>query len=74
MMVVDDIASMPARKSPFICDQPSMRAMNMPIIIMEKMMVRTAMTGAMPIFTIFLNEKSRPRVKSRNITPMSAHV
>ena len=29
--------------------------------------------GEAPIFSIFLNEKSRPNEKSRNITPMSAH-
>ena len=38
------------------------------------MMVSEAITGAAPIFSIFLNEKSSPREKSRKMTPMSAHV
>ena len=46
----------------------------MPSIIMEKMMVRAAMTGAMPIFRIFLNEKSSPKENRRKMTPMSAQV
>ena len=41
---------------------------------MEKMMVRAAMTGAMPILRIFLKEKSSPSEKSRKMTPISAHV
>ena len=45
-----------------------------PSIIIEKIMLMAAMTGAMPIFSIFLNEKSSPREKRRKITPMSAHV
>ena len=36
-------------------------------------MVIDAIIGAIPILTIFLNEKSRPRENKRNITPMSAH-
>ena len=74
MMVVDDMASIPARKSPFRCDQPKSSATITPILIMQNMMVSAAMIGAMPILRIFLIEKSRPRAKSRNITPMSAHV
>ena len=46
----------------------------MPRNIMEKMMVLTAITGAAPIFNIFLNEKSSPKEKSRKMTPMSAQV
>ena len=41
---------------------------------MQKMMVTAAMTGAAPIFNIFLNEKSSPSEKRRKMTPMSAHV
>ena len=40
---------------------------------MEKMMQTVEMMGEMPIFRIFLNEKSSPNEKSRNMTPMSAH-
>ena len=32
------------------------------------------MKGETPIFRIFLIEKSNPNEKSRNMTPMSAHV
>ena len=46
----------------------------MPIMSMKKMMLTAAMTGAMPIFRIFLTENSSPNAKSRNVTPMSAHV
>ena len=46
----------------------------LPTLIMQNITQQAAMTGPMPIFTIFLNENSRPRVNMRNITPMSAHV
>ena len=36
-------------------------------------MATVEMTGEAPFFRIFLNEKSRPRENSRNMTPMSAH-
>ena len=39
---------------------------------MHTMMEQAAMTGALPIFTIFLNENSKPSAKSKNITPISA--
>ncbi len=74
MMVVDDIASMPPRKMQSMWSQPKAWPTPMPSIAMEKTMLMAAMMGAMPIFRIFLNEKSRPSAKSRNITPMSAHV
>ena len=44
-----------------------------PSMDMQKIMVVVEMMGDAPIFRIFLNEKSRPKEKSRNITPMSAH-
>ena len=44
----------------------------MPNVIMKKMMVTVVMAGPNPILRIFLNEKSSPKVKSRNMTPMSA--
>ena len=38
-------------------------------------MTKQALTmGVMPIFTIFLNENSRPRVNMRKMTPMELHV
>ena len=46
----------------------------MPIDTMQNTMVSVEITGAMPIFRIFLMEKSSPRENIRNITPMSAHV
>ena len=41
---------------------------------MQNTMAHVAMMGDEPILRIFLNEKSSPSEKSRNITPMSAHV
>ena len=73
MIVVDDMASMPPRKMQSICDHPKAWPTQTPSIDMLKMMVTVDMTGETPIFSIFLNEKSRPSEKSRNITPMSAH-
>ena len=72
-MVVDDIASIPPRNMQFICVHPNSFPTPTPVSIMEKIMVSAAIIGAEPIFSIFLKEKSRPREKSRNITPMSAH-
>ena len=46
----------------------------MPSVIIAKIMVSVVITGVIPIFIIFLNEKSRPSENSRNITPMSAQV
>ena len=46
----------------------------MPSTTMELIIVVAAMAGLMPIFIIFLNEKSSPSENSKNITPMSAHV
>ena len=74
IIVVDDMASIPARKRQFIWLQPNAFPTVMPSSIMQKMMVMAAITGAAPILSIFLKEKSRPREKSRNMTPMSAHV
>ena len=73
MIVVDDMASIPPRNMQFIWLQENSFPTQMPKSIMEKTMVRAAMMGALPILRIFLKEKSRPREKSRNITPMSAH-
>ena len=72
-MVVDDIASMPPRKIQSIFDHPNRWPTIMPSIDIEKMTVTVEMMGEAPIFRIFLNEKSRPSEKSRNMTPMSAH-
>ena len=73
MMVVDDMASMPPRKMQSILGHSKMRPTQTPSIDMQKMMLMADMMGDAPIFTIFLNEKSRPSENSRNITPMSAH-
>ena len=68
------MASIPAKKRASISDHPCVAATITPMFIIEKMMVRAAIMGAIPILSIFLNEKSRPKAKSRNITPMSAQV
>ena len=73
MMVVELMASIPPRKMQSMCVQPNILPTVMPDTIMQNMIVQAAMTGAMPIFRIFLNEKSRPSANNRNITPMSAH-
>ena len=72
--MVDDIASIPERNRPFISDQPKPWATMMPMVIMENTIVMAAMNGAMPILSIFLKEKSRPKANNKNITPMSDHV
>ena len=64
---------MPPRKMQSIRDQPNRWPTTIPSIDIEKMMLTVEITGEAPIFTIFLNEKSRPSENSRNITPMSAH-
>ena len=68
------MASIPPRKMQSIRDHPKAWPVRKPSTTMQKMMVQAAITGAMPIFRIFLNEKSSPSEKSRKITPMSAHV
>ena len=73
-MVVDDMASIPARNRQFMRLQPNRVPTPVPNAIIQKIMVRAAMTGAIPIFKIFLNEKSRPSENNKNITPISAHV
>ena len=74
MMVVDDMASMPPRKMQSMRAHEKAWPTTMPSVIMKKMMVQAAMIGDMPIFRIFLTENSSPNAKSRNVTPMSAHV
>ena len=74
MIVVDDMASMPPRKMQSVRVHPNRCPVRVPVTIMQKMMVRAAMTGAMPILSIFLKENSSPNEKSRNMTPMSAQV
>ena len=73
-MVVDDIASIPPRNTQFMCDQPKALPTSMPSAIIENTVETAAMTGAKPIFRIFLNEKSNPSANNRNSTPISAHV
>ena len=68
------IANIPPRKTQFICDHPKALPTRIPSNIIEKTMLHAAMTGAIPIFRIFLNEKSSPSANRRNKTPMSAHV
>ena len=72
MMVVDDIASIPPRKMQSIWLHLKLWPTKMPSIVIQKMMVMVEIMGEAPIFRIFLNEKSSPNEKSRNMTPMSA--
>ena len=74
IMVVELMASIPPRKMQSMRFHPNPCPTIMPSVIIAKMMVSVVMTGATPIFMIFLNEKSKPKEKSKNITPMSAHV
>ena len=74
MMVVDDMASIPARNRQSMRLQPKRLPTAVPVAIMQKMIVSVATIGASPMRSIFLNEKSRPRAKRRKSTPMSAHV
>ena len=73
-MVVLDMASIPPRNKQFIPVQPKHLPTKTPVSSMANTMDMAAMTGAMPIFSIFLNENSSPSAKSRNTTPMSAHM
>ena len=67
------MASIPPRKIQSILPQPNRWPTTTPSIIIQKMMEQAEMTGEAPMRRIFLNEKSRPNEKSRNITPISAH-
>lgn len=71
-MVVDDMANIPPRKIQSILLHPKSVPIQTPNIDMKKMIVQVDMMGEAPILRIFLNEKSRPNEKSRNITPISA--
>ena len=73
-MVVELMASIPARKMQSILLHPKAWPTRTPSVIMQKTMATVAMMGEAPIFNIFLNEKSKPREKSVKMTPMSAQV
>ena len=53
--------------------QPNRCPTAVPRNIMQKMMVNAAMTGAIPIFSIFLKLNSSPNVNNRMMTPICAH-
>ena len=74
IIVVELMASIPPRKMQSILPQPKPWPTLMPSIIMLNTMTTVAMMGEAPIFTIFLNEKSRPSEKRVKMTPMSAQV
>ena len=74
IIVVELIASIPPRKMQSILLQPKLCPTQIPSIIMENTMTIVAMIGEVPILTIFLKEKSRPRENKVKMTPMSAHV
>ena len=69
----DDMASMPPKKMQSIWLQPKSSPVQAPTYIMHRMIASAAIIGAAPIFRIFLNENSRPRAKSRKMTPISLH-
>ena len=73
-MVVELIASIPPKKMLSILPHPKRCPTATPVNIIQNTMTTVAMTGEKPIFRIFLNEKSKPSEKRRNITPMSAHM
>ena len=74
IIVVELMASIPPRKMQSIRLHPNRCPVTMPSIIMQNTIEHVDIMGEAPIFRIFLNEKSSPSEKSRNITPMSAHV
>ena len=74
IIVVGDMASIPPRKRLSMRDQPNACPASEPSILMEKIIVMAAMTGPLPILSIFLKLNSIPIVNIRNITPMLAHV
>ena len=74
MIVVELIASIPPKKMQSIRSHPKEWPTSIPSPIIQKMMVQAEMTGAIPILSIFLMEKSSPKENNRKITPMSAQV
>ena len=68
------MANIPPKKILSILLQPNPCPTNIPNVIMQKTIVQAAIIGAMPIRSIFLNEKSSPNEKSKKMTPMSAQV
>ena len=74
IIVVELMASIPPRNMQSIRFQSKACPTTIPSVIIAKIMVSVVITGVIPIFIIFLNEKSRPSENSRNITPMSAQV
>ena len=74
MMVVELMASIPPKNTQSMRPQWKAWPTPMPMNTMQNTMVSVDMTGAMPILSIFLMEKSSPSENSRNITPMSAQV
>ena len=74
IMVVELMASIPPRNMQSMRLHPKACPAIMPSIIMQNTTLHVAIIGEMPIFSIFLNEKSSPKEKRRNITPISPHV
>ena len=74
IIVVELMASIPPRKMQSMRPHPKLWPTIMPSAIIQNTMAHVAMMGEEPILSIFLKEKSSPSEKSRNITPMSAHV
>ncbi len=72
IIVVLLMASMPPRKMQSMRGQPKACPTRTPSTVMAVIILMVEMMGEAPILSIFLNEKSRPSEKSRNITPMSA--
>ena len=73
-MVVEDIEIIPPKNKLSVVDQPKCNPALYPIININKILVKAVMIADFPTLTIFLKLNSKPKLNSRNITPMSAQI
>jgi hypothetical protein len=74
MIVVEELASIPPRKRLSIVVQPSNFPKKYPVIVMKIISTKAVMEADPPTRINFLKLNSRPRLKRRMITPISAKV
>ena len=74
MIVVDDIDNIPPRKMEFIVPHPNNCPTKYPMSNMLITSVIAVIKAVEPTFMSFLKLNSSPSAKSRNITPISAHI
>ena len=57
-----------------MCPQPKNMPTTYPNVIIPPTVVRAPIMAVPPTFINFLKLKSRPKAKSKKITPISAHI